>query len=164
MLWHPPCHPVIKIYKIMTNYNRMYVFIALGAMAYWSRPVEAQVRLHIPDQENTPYDIIKPPVENVIDTPSFDDDSVQNSATSYANVLDRKVICTYPVPAINYFVLDISPEYQNELFDLYTLTGQKVTQFQATDRIDVSSLKPGTYIIRPNDVSLPFRSTKIQVN
>jgi hypothetical protein len=148
----------------MTNYNRMYVFIALGAMAYWARPVEAQVGLREPNNETTPFDIIKPPAEAGIDTSTTGGDTAHNGTTSYNQVIVRKGISTYPVPATTYFIVDVGPEHQTALFDLYTMTGQLVRRFRASDQVDVSALKPGTYFIRPNNAALPFRSTKILVN
>ena len=144
----------------MINHNKIFVLIALGAMAYWCNPVQALESILVLHTEKGPHDIIGPQDNGPQDTSTTGGDTTVGT-TSITKVEEKVSVRIYPMPATNYFILETNHPSNTARFILYSLQGKELVEFEAKERVDISTLPRGTYIIRAKDATLGIRSEKV---
>lgn len=79
-----------------------------------------------------------------------------NSFTDVRNTLAENTIAVYPNPATNYILLKDIPGDAKEIM-VYSISGVKVMSLSGQiSKIDISSLKPGIYIVRVQNQMFKF--------
>ena len=129
-------------------------------MAYWCNPVQAQESILVLNYEKGPYDIINPQDEGPQDTSATGGDTAVG-ATSFRKVEQQTSVKIYPMPATNYFILDINSPGLPVEFILYSIQGKQILEFHSSESIDISALPRGTYVIRAKDTTLAIRSERV---
>jgi hypothetical protein len=79
-----------------------------------------------------------------------------NSFTDVKNTLAESPMAVYPNPATNYILLKDIPCDATDII-IYSISGVRVLTFSSQlSKIDISSLKPGIYIIRVQNQMFKF--------
>lgn len=79
-----------------------------------------------------------------------------NSFTDVKNTLAESSLAVYPNPASNYILLKEVPQGDADIM-VYSISGIKVLTFPGRlSKIDISSLKPGIYIVRVQNQMFKF--------
>lgn len=145
---------------MITN-NRIFVVLALIAMAYWCNPIQAQTRTITLYAEKGPHDIIQPPDEGEQDTGVHQGDtSVKPSSVAFK---EKPSILLFPNPARSYFMVQDGHQQLNHAFRLSNASGQAIREFYGNEQVSISDLPAGIYFVIPLSAESPFRTTKLMI-
>lgn len=133
----------------MTNFNRIYVWIALSALAFWCHPVLAQERVIRLD------DIINQP-----DSAGTGNDSVLNPTAVYES--PKMIVKVYPNPATHQLTLEL-PGDEKEYFILIAMDGRVIREFLNGGPVDISMIPRGTYFILLKDDPTRMKPVRLSV-